>query len=204
MQVTNNGYENANSKALENAIMNKNGEKVKKSETQPSKELSVEEQVNKSAVEVSISMNAQIVLFSMDSKDQIKDNTSAQKDILSFLSGTNISDDFNLENTGYEGKPITELSVEEASELISDNGFFGSEQTSQRVADFVFAFSTDDISILEKGREGIVQGFQEAEKMWGGELPEISYETQAKTLELIDAKISELKVNEEIVEENTN
>ena len=200
MQVTSNGYENANSKALENAIMHKNSEKSEQSETKSSKELSVEEQVNKSAVEVSISMNAQIVLFSMDSGDQIKDNTSAQKDILSFLSGTSISDDFNLENTGYEGKPITELSVEEASKLISDNGFFGIEQTSQRVSDFVFAFSTDDISILEKGREGIVQGFQEAEKMWGGELPEISYETQAKTLELIDAKISELNTNKETVE----
>ena len=28
--------------------------------------------------------------------------------------------------------------------------------------------------------------------MWGGELPEISYETQAKTLEIVDAKIAEL------------
>jgi hypothetical protein len=33
--------------------------------------------------------------------------------------------------------------------------------------------------------------------MWGGELPEISYKTQAKTLELIDAKIAELKADKE-------
>ena len=31
--------------------------------------------------------------------------------------------------------------------------------------------------------------------MWGGELPEISYKTQARTLELIDARIAELKGN---------
>ncbi|MEA2018411.1 MAG: hydrogenase-4 component G [Campylobacterota bacterium] len=203
MQIGSNGYNNANTKALENAMMHKNGEKLEKNSTQSSEELSVEEQVSKSAVEVSISMNAQIVLFAMDSGDQIKNNTDAQKNILSFLSGENISDDFNLSNTGYEGKPITELSVDEATDLIGDDGFFGVVQTSQRVADFVFSFSKDDISILEKGREGIIQGFQEAQEMWGGELPEISYETQAKTLELIDAKIAELKTTNLPLEEKS-
>ncbi len=203
MQIGSNGYENANINGLKNAMMHQNNGKLEKSEENSSKELSVEEQISKSAVEVSISMNAQIVLFSMNSGDQIKDNTSAQKDILSFLSGTNVSDDFNLANTGYDGKPITELSADEATELIGDNGFFGIDQTSQRVADFVFAFSSDDVSILEKGREGIVQGFEEAEKMWGGKLPEISYVTQAKTLELIDEKIAELKGNQEAPAEDT-
>ncbi len=193
MQIGSNGYANA----LENTMINQNDKKAEKAENDTPKELTVEEQINKSAVKVSISMNAQIVLFAMDSGAKIKDNTSAQKDILSFLSGKNILDNFNLANTGYEGKPITELSIGEATELIGDNGFFGIEQTSQRVADFVFAFSGDDISILGKGREGIVQGFKEAEKMWGGKLPEISYETQAKTLELIDAKISKLKTNKD-------
>ncbi len=163
--------------------------------TQPKihkEELTVEEQIEKSSIEVSLSMNAQILLFAMDSSDQIKNNTSAQKDILSFLSGEHISDEFNLANTGYDGKPITELSKDEANELIGEDGFFGIEQTSQRVADFVFSFSGDDLEKLQKGREGIVLGFEQAEKMWGGELPQISYDTQAKTLELIDTKIAEL------------
>ena len=195
MQIDSNGYKNSNVNTLQNTTMHKDNAKIGKNETQSSDDLSVEEQINKSAVEVSISMNAQIVLFSMDSGDQIKNNTNAQKNILDFLSGTNISDDFNLANTGYEGKPITELSSNKANKLISAEGFFGIEQTSQRVADFVFAFSGDDISILEKGREGIIQGFNEAQKMWGGELPEISHQTQAKTLELIDKKIAYLKDN---------
>ena len=195
MQIGSTGYENANINAFKNANMVNDSKNVKKDTTETKDELSVEEQINKSAVEISISMNAQIILFSMDSGDKIKDNTSAQKDILSFLSGSEVSEEFNLKNTGYDGKPITELSVDEAEELISDEGFFGVDQTSQRVADFVFSFSGNDIEILQKGREGIVIGFEEAQKMWGDELPQISHDTQAKTLELIDKKIAELQNN---------
>ncbi len=168
--------------------------------TQPkSEELTVEEQIEKSAVEVSLSMNAQVLLFAMDASDQIKNNTSAQKDILNFLSGEHVADEFNLSNTGYEGNPITELTEEEANELVGEDGFFGVAQTSQRVADFVFSFSGDDTDILQKGREGIVLGFEQASDMWGGKLPQISYDTQDKILELIDAKIAELS-NEDIQE----
>lgn len=187
MQITSNGYTQANEKALQNATLQQN------SSSDKDKKLTLEEQLEKSAVEVSLSMNAQIILFSMNASDKIKDNTEAQKSILNFLSGNSDDSSFNLANTGYEGKPITELTSDEATALISDNGFFGITQTSQRVADFVLNFSGDDLEKLEKGREGIIQGFEDAQKMWGGELPQISYDTQAKTLELIDAKIAELK-----------
>ena len=173
------------------AAFKENAQKEKPEE----KELTVEEQMEKSAIEVSISMGAQILLFAMDSQDVAINNTQAQKDILDFLSGKEVEGELSLSDIGYDGKPITELTPEEAEELISEDGFFGVEKTAQRVADFVFNFSDDDLDIIQKGRDGIVQGFEEAEKMWGGELPEISYKTQAKTLELIDARIAELKEN---------
>lgn len=195
MQINSNGYTQANEKALQNATVQQNSNSGK------DKKLSIEEQIEKSAVEVSLSMNAQIILFSMDAGDKIKNNTDAQKSILDFLSGNSDNENFNLANTGYEGKPITKLSVDEANDLISDEGFFGISKTSQRVADFVFNFSGDDLEKLEKGREGIVRGFEEAQEMWGGELPQISYDTQAKTLDLIDAKIAELKGATEQTEE---
>ena len=199
MQLNSIGYANASDNALKNATIHNHGEKLQKETSDGSSKSLVEKEIEKAAVEVSISMNAQIILFAMDSGDKIKNNTTAQKDILSFLSGKNVSDDFNLANTGYEGKAITELSVDEATELIGDNGFFGIDQTSQRVSDFVLSFSGDDIELLKKGREGIVRGFDEAQEMWGGKLPQISYDTQAKTLELIDAKIAELEGAEEKV-----
>jgi hypothetical protein len=197
MQIGTNGYENANINALQNATIKQNENQQNRSQANE-EELSVEEQINKSAVEVSLSMSAQIILYIMDTQQEVNNNTSAQKDILDFLSGKEVSEEFNLQNTGYEGKPITELTQEEATELISEDGFFGVEQTSSRVADFVLGFSGDDLEKLEAGREGIIQGFEDAQKMWGGELPQISHDTQTRTLELIDARIAQLKEQNEV------
>lgn len=159
----------------------------------------LEETFNESAVKVSISMNAQVILMAMEAESSMKDNTivqgslsTKQQDVLDFLSGKTTSAGLSLENIGYEGKPITELTQDEAKELISEDGFFGVNQTSQRVADFIFAFSNDNLELLQKGREGVIQGFQEAEKLFGGNLPEISYQTQERTLALIDEKIASL------------
>jgi hypothetical protein len=149
-------------------------------------------------------MNAQVILFSMNTASSMKENTIAQgaasfkisdeqQEVLDFLSGKSVNDgEMSLENIGYEGKPILELTPQEAQDLVSEDGFFGVEQTSNRVANFVFSFAGDDLELLQKGKEGIIQGFQEAEKLFGGKLPEISYETQNRTLALLDEKISSL------------
>ena len=51
----------------------------------------------------------------------------------------------------------------------------------------------------EKSAEHFVE---EAKKMFGGELPEISYKTQERTLALIDEKINSLKNPQTTKEEN--
>lgn len=97
-----------------------------------------------------------------------------------------------LSDIGYKGKPISKLSQEEATELISENGFFGVIQTSERIADFVVAGAGGDEDRLRAGREGMIQGFKEAEEMWGGELPEISQETMRKSIDIVDKAIYDL------------
>lgn len=178
-------------------VNNSNIDTIKKEATE---EKSLEQTINESAVKVNISMNAQYILFAMNSSSISKGNTisqasisSEQKEVLNFLSGEDTQEGFNLRDIGYEGKPITQLTQDEAKDLISEEGFFGITQTSNRVADFVFSFSGDDLELLQKGREGIVQGFEEAKKLFSGELPEISNKTQERTLALIDEKINSLK-----------
>jgi hypothetical protein len=158
-----------------------------------SEEKDIISQIEKSAVEVSISMNAQFILFAMDAGALNKNNMSAQKELFDFLSGKVTESGYSLEDIGYEGKPITELSPEEASELVSENGFFGVTQTSDRVSSFVLSFAGDDPEALEKAIEGIKKGFEEAEEMWGGALPDISYKTQDRTLEILNTRLAELQ-----------
>lgn len=163
-------------------------------------EKSLEQTINDSAVSVAISMNAQYILMAMNASSVTEGNTLTQaslsgnqRDVLDFLSGKETQNGMSLKNIGYEGKPITELTQDEAKDLVSENGFFGVTQTSDRVSNFVFSFAGDDLELLQKGRDGIVQGFEEAKKMFGGELPEISYKTQERTLALIDEKMNSLK-----------
>lgn len=64
------------------------------------------------------------------------------------------------------------------------------------MANFVFNFAGDDLEKLQKGRDGIIQGFEEANKLFGGNLPEISYKTQERTLALIDERINAIKLKD--------
>ncbi|MDN5088348.1 hydrogenase-4 component G [Aliarcobacter butzleri] len=199
---------NSTSQAALNAFKQNSNSGVNSSTTtkQPeTKEKSLEEIVNDSATKVTISMNAQYILFEMNASNVAKTNslaqfgltglTDQQNDVLSFLNG-GTSDGLTLSDLGYQGKPILQLSQDEATQLVSEDGFFGVTQTSDRVAGFVLSFSGDDLELLQKGREGIVKGFEEAEKLFGGQLPEISYKTQERTLALIDEKIKSLKGEE--------
>jgi hypothetical protein len=106
-----------------------------------------------------------------------------------------------LEEIGYDGTPITQLTQDEAAELVADEGFFGIAQTAERIANFVIEGAGDDEALLRAGREGVLQGFKEAESIWGGELPEISYKTIEKAIEMIDTRMHELGfsiLNEEV------
>lgn len=131
------------------------------------------------------SMQTEIIQFSLQVKTDTEKNIQSQNALASFNKL-----DKNLKSSLlYNGKPISELTTEEAAELVSDKGYFGVSQTSQRIIDFVVKGAGDDIERLKSGREGILQGFKDAEKAWGGKMPEISYETLAKSLEAIDEKI---------------
>ena len=92
----------------------------------------------------------------------------------------------------FNGKPLTEMTQEEAAGMVAEDGYFGVAKTSQRLADFVITGGGTDLKKLQAGREGIIKGFNEAEKIWGGKLPEISHQTLAKALEVIDTRIRDL------------
>ena len=114
---------------------------------------------------------------------------NAPKNLSEILSGLDSA------SIGYNGKSLNELSSDEADDLISENGFFGITNMADRIASFVLNGAGDDVEKLKAGREGAAKGFEDANKIWGGELPEISKKTIEKTLETLDKKIAELGGN---------
>ena len=60
---------------------------------------------------------------------------------------------------------------------IAEDGYYGVKQTSQRILDFAKALSGGDPSKIDLLEEAFKKGFAMAEEMWGGKLPDISYET---------------------------
>ena len=72
---------------------------------------------------------------------------------------------------------IDEQTRAEAKEMVSEDGYFGVEKTTARIMDFAKAISGGDPSKIDLLKDAVIQGFKEAEKLWGDELPEISKKT---------------------------
>lgn len=97
-----------------------------------------------------------------------------------------------LQDIGYNGKPIAELSQDEAAKLVSEDGIFGVKQTSERIANFVIAGANGNEDLLRAGREGMLRGFKEAEDMLGDSLADISKQTMQASTEMVDKAMMDL------------
>jgi hypothetical protein len=69
---------------------------------------------------------------------------------------------------------------------IADDGYWGVEQTSDRILDFAKALSGGDPDKIEEMREAFEKGFKQAQKTWGGQLPDISQRTYEATMKKFD------------------
>ncbi len=135
---------------------------------------------------------AYLVEYSLKIESYSSNNLQAQSAPFDLNKVKDILSSIDFEAIGYTGKPIADMNPDEAASLVSEDGFFGVTQTSERLADFVLMGGGDDLERLKAGREGIIRGFNEAEQIWGEKLPDISYETLDKALAKIDEKISSL------------
>ena len=75
---------------------------------------------------------------------------------------------------------------------IADDGYWGVEQTSERILDFASALAGDDEEAMRKMQKAFEKGFKQATGAWGKELPDISQKTydavQKKFEEYFDSK----------------
>ena len=132
--------------------------------------------------------------FAQQSMNAIFGNTNAQAGVSNLLDGTaeSILSKIDFAGLGYMGKSPLAMNQDELKELVGENGFFGVANTANRIADFVIQGAGDDPQKLQKGFEGMKKGFEEAQNLWGGKLPQISQDTINQALEKVSKHIDEL------------
>ena len=81
---------------------------------------------------------------------------------------------------------VDEKTKAQAQEAISEDGFWGVKQTSQRIFDFAKSLAGDDVELMEKYQKAVEKGFSQAEDAWGGSLPSICGDTHEAINKLFD------------------
>ena len=84
----------------------------------------------------------------------------------------------------------------QAEKDIAEDGYWGVEATSQRIIDFANALTGGDPSKIDAMKDAFLKGFKQAEKTWGGKLPEISRQTYDAVLSGFDKMAEETKAQE--------
>lgn len=88
---------------------------------------------------------------------------------------------------GGKGVKVDPQTRAEAQELISEDGYWGVEKTSDRIVQFAIAAAGNDPGNLEAIKAAVEKGFAMAADALGGALPEISWETHDAIMQKLDA-----------------
>ena len=97
---------------------------------------------------------------------------------------SNASDIWSFIRSGqYEVDPATKA---QAQADIAEDGYWGVNQTSDRIIQFATALTGGDPDKIEEMREAFKKGYAQAEETWGGELPEISKQTYEAVMKKFD------------------
>ena len=65
----------------------------------------------------------------------------------------------------------------DAQQAISEDGYYGVKQTSQRLFEFAQALAGDDVDKMKEMQAAIEKGYKQATGAWGKDLPSICQET---------------------------
>lgn len=65
----------------------------------------------------------------------------------------------------------------QAQKDIAQDGYYGVQQTADRLFDFASALAGDDVDKMKKMQTAMQKGFDQATKAWGQKLPDISQKT---------------------------
>ncbi|MCR5684081.1 MAG: hypothetical protein K6G81_01495 [Lachnospiraceae bacterium] len=92
----------------------------------------------------------------------------------------------------YRSLEVDEETQKQAQADIAEDGYWGIEQTSDRILDFAKALAGDNLDFAKDMLEAIKEGFKLAGEDWGEDLPDISQKTMEATYSKVNAWIESL------------
>ncbi len=104
---------------------------------------------------------------------------------------SNLASLFTQENM----KNIDPATIAQAKEDVSEDGYYGVKQTSQRLFDFASALAGDDVDKMKEMQAAMQKGFEQATRAWGKDLPQISQDTIAAANQLFEDYYSAKSAN---------
>lgn len=81
---------------------------------------------------------------------------------------------------------VDAATIKQAQEDVAEDGYWGVNQTSDRIVSFAKALTGGDPEKADKMIEAFKTGFQQATKDWGDKLPDICQKTYSETLRKLD------------------
>ena len=103
-----------------------------------------------------------------------------------------LSDLFSPENL----KNVSAADIAQAKEDVSEDGYWGVKQTSQRLFDFASALAGDDVDKMKEMQSAMEKGFKQAAGAWGKDLPDICSDTLSAANKLFDDYYASKEVTE--------
>lgn len=84
---------------------------------------------------------------------------------------------------------ITPEQIKKAKQDISEDGYYGVENTAQRIYNFAKALAGDDQEKMKEMKENFTKSIETAQGYWGDDLPEICQQTIARVYELFGGEV---------------
>ena len=158
--------------------------------TENGEEASEKKQVDtfeKGADKVSYKMDADTVnQLKADLETQKSRFLTTVKDMLT-KQGVKVAEGDGIWKQIAEGKfKADPETIAAAKKDTAEDGYWGVKQTSERFIKYAKALTGGDPAKAEAMRDAFVKGYKEAEKAWGGQLPELSQKTYDATMKLFD------------------
>ncbi|MBO4904111.1 MAG: hypothetical protein J5367_02700 [Lachnospiraceae bacterium] len=136
--------------------------------------------INKMSAEDRAALVQQLKQDQLDRQNQLAQ--LVQKMFTDQAGVSKLADIFSPENL----KDVSPEDIAKAKEDVSEDGYWGVKQTSQRLFDFASALAGDDPEKMKEMQAAMEKGYKEATEAWGDELPGISKETLAAANKLFD------------------